>query len=225
MTHAYSICSELPADGGVPSEIQIFPNGPQIVGRDGRSWRLDDPEALIAEFQREGRPLPVDWEHSSQHRAAQGLDAPAAGWITQLVNRAGAVWAKVEWTERARQQIAAREYRFISPAFLFHQATGAIRKLVHAGLTNQPNLSMAALNQVSTALPTLTAMELEICRATGKDPTLFALELAQHEQQQAALNQSSPPEREQIIDQIARATGKDPAALKAEIARQTSEGG
>ena len=215
MIQNIAFCTELTSTGPVPDEVQLLPAGPELLGRDGRRWRLNAPEQLITEFKRDGKPLVIDWEHASQHRAPQGLDAPAAGWIVELINKAGAIWGRVDWTARARQQIAAREYRFISPGFLFDQATGAIFKLVHAGLTNQPNLSMTALNKVNLpAPPQLTPEQVAICQALGKDPAAFAQAMAQY----------TPPathgEQARIVEAIARATGKDPAELAAAMAQQ-----
>lgn len=130
-----------------PGWIQLLPAGPDVIGRDGRAWRLSDPAAIVAAFQRRGIPLPVDWEHATEHRAPSGLEAPAAGWVSALDVRQGAIWGNVEWTDRAAAQIRAREYRYLSPVFQFEKSTGEIRALVSAGLTNSPNLRMVALNQ------------------------------------------------------------------------------
>jgi len=133
-------------DGTVPDWVQLLPPGPDIIGADGRAWTLPDPTTLLSEFAARNKPLVVDWEHASEHRAPQGLDAPAAGWITQLEIRDGEIWGNVEWTPKAAQQIADREYRFLSPVFTYQKAGKQIIALVSAGLTNQPNLSMTALN-------------------------------------------------------------------------------
>lgn len=130
-----------------PGWIQLLPAGPDVIGRDGRQWKLSDPAAIVAAFQRRGIPLPVDWEHATEHRAPSGLEAPAAGWVSALDVRQGAIWGNVEWTDRAAAQIRAREYRYLSPVFQFEKSTGEIRALVSAGLTNSPNLKMVALNQ------------------------------------------------------------------------------
>ncbi|MDS4031217.1 MAG: phage protease [Candidatus Contendobacter sp.] len=124
-----------------------MPAGPDIVGRDGRAWRLSDPDRLIQAFQQRGMPLCVDWEHASEHRAPAGLESPAAGWVTALELRDGAVWGRAEWTERAAQQISAREYRFLSPVFRYEKQTGEIRELISAALVNSPNLELTALNR------------------------------------------------------------------------------
>ena len=138
----------LPLDGSPPPDwIELLPAGPAIQGADGRAWTLPDPTALIAAFTARNKPLVVDWEHSSEHRAPQGLDAPAAGWIDRLEARHGAIWGHVEWTPKAVQQIAAKEYRFLSPVFTYAKTDSRIVELVSAGLTNQPNLNLTALNR------------------------------------------------------------------------------
>lgn len=130
-----------------PDWIELLPPGPTIQGSDGRAWTLSDPQSLITAFTARNKPLVIDWEHSSEHRAPQGLDAPAAGWIDQLEARNGAIWGHVDWTPKAAQQIAAKEYRFLSPVFTYQKTDARIVQLVSAGLTNQPNLRLTALNQ------------------------------------------------------------------------------
>lgn len=137
----------LPLDGTLPKWIQLLPTGPLIQGADGRAWTLGDPAALITAFQRRSKPLVVDWEHASEHRATQGLDAPAAGWIDQLEIRAGAIWGRVDWTPKAAQQIQNREYRYVSPVFTYRKDTQQVVALTSVALTNQPNLALS-LNRV-----------------------------------------------------------------------------
>lgn len=155
-----------PLDGSPPPDwIQLLPAGPAITGSDGRAWTLPDPAALLTQFTARNKPLVVDWEHSSEHRAPHGLDAPAAGWIDQLEARHGAIWGHVDWTPKAAQQITAKEYRFLSPVFTYAKTGHQIVALVSAGLTNQPNLNLTALNQEQARMD-LTA----ICAALGLDP-------------------------------------------------------
>ena len=58
---------------------------------------------------------------------------------------AGSIWADIAWTPRARDQVANREYRFISPVFTFDGVTKQIKRLTGAGLTNNPNLELTAM--------------------------------------------------------------------------------
>ncbi|NCT66372.1 MAG: hypothetical protein GXC76_01880 [Rhodanobacteraceae bacterium] len=141
--------TDMGASGTPPEWVQLLPAGPQVTGRDGRRWLFDAAasNAVLTTFNARATELPIDWEHASQHRAPNGEEAPAGGWIKELQVRAGALWGRVAWNARAAAQIAAREYRFLSPVFDFDPATGRIGRLVCAGLTNLPNLALAALNQ------------------------------------------------------------------------------
>ncbi|WP_216364959.1 MULTISPECIES: phage protease [unclassified Roseobacter] len=142
-----TIALALNASGdAVPDWIQLTPAGPDIEGRDGRKWVLPNPEEVVAAFKRNAADLPVDFEHATQVKGPKGEAAPAIGWIKDLEVRSGAIWGRVEWNEVGRQAIASKGYRYISPVFTFKKAAGDILKMLSAGLTNQPNLQLAALN-------------------------------------------------------------------------------
>ncbi len=155
-THRLALNAELPAavDGKAPDWVELIPAGPNVVGRDGRAWLFDADasQAVLGDFERRSTQLPTDWEHATQHRAPKGEDAPAAAWIDRLEMRDGALWAHVEWTPRALEQVVNREYRFLSPVFDYDPASTRIQRLVSAGLTNKPNFAMTALNQESDSL-------------------------------------------------------------------------
>ena len=144
---AIDFCVELPRGEGAPEWVQLLPAGPEIEGRDGRKWKLEDAAAVAAASMDGSADLPIDWNHAGYHKAAKGEEAPAAGWITGLEVRNGALWGKVDWTERGKNQVEAREYRYLSPEFIYGKTGLVIKKLVSAALTNQPNLRMRALNQ------------------------------------------------------------------------------
>lgn len=155
-----------------PEWIELLPAGPEVEGFDGRRWRNDSPDRIVAAFQRRDRPMVIDWEHATETRAPNGLDAPAAGWVDRLEVRSGAIWGHVkEWTARARQQLAEKAYRFLSPVFQFEKKSGRIVALTSAALTNAPNLRLTALNsrQVTTGKGeiALTYEELQIGRLMG----------------------------------------------------------
>ncbi len=141
--------------GSAPDWVELLPMGPFIKGVDGREWQLTDPATVVAAFDARHLPLAVDWEHATEHRAPVGLDAPAAGWIDQLEARNGAIWGHVAWTEKAAAQIAAREYRFLSPVFTYRTDDRSIAELTSVGLTNSPNLRMTALNRAQESVMTL----------------------------------------------------------------------
>jgi len=171
------------SDGKAPEWVELIPAGPTVTGRDGRQWLFDEQgQALVlSSFTDRAIELPIDWEHSTQHRATKGEDAPAGGWIKQLEIRDGALWGQVDWTPRASLQVINREYRFLSPVFDYDAVTMRIARLVSAGLTNKPNFLLTALNQED---PETTPVKLS--------PALLALlglpETATEEDAIAAIN-------------------------------------
>ena len=141
--------AELPATdtatAAEPQWVHLLPGG-LIKGRDGRSFALDNPDAVIAASD-DGADLPIDYDHQMDDpkaRPASG-EVKAAGWIKRLELRGDGIWGLVEWTEKARNMIQAKEYRYISPVFN-HLANGKIVKLLGAGLVHRPNLALKALS-------------------------------------------------------------------------------
>ena len=141
---AFTIEVPPPADGA--GWILLLPAG-DLAARDGRRWVHDDPAAVLAATRERagGTPLVIDYEHQTDYSPENGQPAPAAGWIREVEVRAGALWGRVEWTERAAASLAAREYRFLSPTFAYDRATRRVRALHRAALTNSPAFDMPAL--------------------------------------------------------------------------------
>lgn len=163
----------IPDNPAPPEWIELIPPGPAVVGVDGRRWLNDAPEKIVTAFAARTRPMVIDWEHASEHRAPVGLDAPAAGWIDRIEVRDGAIFGHVErWTERATAMLRAGEYRYVSPVFNYEKETSRIREVTSAALTNRPNLPLAALNrhQGNGQLPEpcLTPEEREAARLFGR---------------------------------------------------------
>lgn len=126
-------------------EVQLMPVGDfrAIDGRpgNGRNWHLDRAaaEALIKGFNTRVNDLAIDYEHQTLRANDNGQPAPAAGWIKALEWREGkGLFAKVEWTERAKAMIAAGEYRYISPVFYYDKQTLVPTGLAPAALVNYP---------------------------------------------------------------------------------------
>lgn len=159
----------LAAESGAPEWVQLMPAGPAVTGRDGRAWTIPDPTALAS---RSHVPFAFDWEHAQDLRAPSGEPAPAAGWVEELEVRGGAIWARVDWTERAKTAIAAREYRFVSPAFTFSPASGEVAQIMGAALVNRPNFDMAALNREGAPSP-LARSPLVSLNSEGNRPMLI----------------------------------------------------
>lgn len=128
-------------------EVQLFPAG-KFRAMDGRPddvphWYLDAKVAasVIADFSARKNKVVIDYEHQTLMAAKNGMPAPASGWIAALTWRDDGLYAtNVEWTDRAAGMIESCEYKYISPVFLYDKKTGAVKKLLHAALTNDPAL-------------------------------------------------------------------------------------
>lgn len=87
------------------------------------------------------RDLVIDYEHQTMGGEFASPDgtAKAAGWIKSLKYTAGrGLVAMVEWTQRAREMIRAKEYRYISPVLRVLKESKKAIELLHAGITNDP---------------------------------------------------------------------------------------
>lgn len=153
-----------------PEWIELIPPGPNVQGHDGRRWTMTDANAVVADTRAANRPMALDWEHAGHIRATQGLDAPAAGWIEELQARNGAIWGRVAWTPRGAEQVAAREYRFVSPTFAYDAVTSCIKRLTGAGLTNNPNLHLTAMNRAEPHSEPENSLDLALLRTALELP-------------------------------------------------------
>lgn len=163
---AMAVPSQAPMSDKLPSRILIAPYG-DVVSMHG-TFVVDEQAMrdTIAAFEAHATDLPIDFEHQSlggAFSAPNGL-APAAGWIKSLtaVLPGGAIvrprrrghnnatgdadandltpglWAEVEWTRPAAEQLAARQYRYLSPVALVRRGDGRMIGLHSVALTNKP---------------------------------------------------------------------------------------
>jgi phage I-like protein len=163
MTTAIGVCQFQILSG---DQIQLLPAG-LFRSLDGRpddviagSWRLtaQDAALVIAAAAERINPYVIDYEHQTLMAEKNGQPAPAAGWwkAMSFVGDKGLLGTDVQWTPRARQMIDGGEYKYISPVFLYDKTTGAVLRMLHAALTNNPGLdgmkelaSQAALRYLS----------------------------------------------------------------------------
>ncbi len=119
----------------VPVWWRFWPKG--WVQLEGEDPVLVDDVAMaevIANFERRGNDLVIDYEHSSIFADK----APAAGWVKAMEMRPDGLWVRSEWTEQARQFIANKEYRYFSPAFDMRLSDRRPIKINSVALTNTP---------------------------------------------------------------------------------------
>jgi SPP1 gp7 family putative phage head morphogenesis protein len=163
-------------DGGV--WIQLVPWG-EVDSENGRFlFDAQSARSVLDIFAKRAVDLVVDYEHGSLH-VKDGQPVPAAGWIKKLEARAkdglyGLVW----WTDRAREHIRAREYRYLSPATWNNEKTRRVVRLDSAGLVHKPaikgGLPVAASRGTSKET---NAMADE--PGAGVDPTRYLARIAE----------------------------------------------
>jgi phage I-like protein len=171
MKHLFKAINIELVNGRAPEWVQLLPPGPLIIGRDGRHWFLGPEEmaSVLHHFAGDTLELVVDREHASEIKAPKGEEAPAAGWITELADRNGELWGRMEWTERGRKQVEAKEYRYLSPVFNYRKDL-RIHSFESAGLTNKPNLHLTALNRQGETMED-DAMRKALCQMLGLPET------------------------------------------------------
>lgn len=137
--------------------VHILPSGTvQTVDKRG-PFEVTDPHTIIrtsfAEAKTTNGAIPVDYDHGLFLAAPKGQPAPAAGWISQMQVKPDGIWALVEWTPKALQKVLDREYRFISPVINCIGANKTVQRILNVSLTNDPNLTMVALNSAQKDIP------------------------------------------------------------------------
>lgn len=208
--HQAALNFELPQFvSSAPEWIQLLPGGSAIVGRDGRAWINSAPDGVVSEFVAGAKDMPLDWEHSTELKAPKGEEAPAAGWFKELqVREDGSVWGRIEWTDKGREAVVSKAYRYISPVFVYDTATNLIVKLTSVGLTNRPNLYLPALNreqqQEDVSMSMNAAQFATLLAALGLAATATAEQAINHVTKMqgdlaTALNHASQPPLDKFV--------------------------
>lgn len=167
----------------------------------GGHWFLDASTAatVIARNASLSNDRPVDYEHQTLNSEKNGQAAPAAGWFNaselQWRDDSG-LWIKPRWTDRARDFIANKEYRFLSAVFPYDEATGKPLWIHSIALTNDPGLDglhpLASL-KAGSLNPTFTTQEKTM------DPILAAILKALGFQLADETKPEDLPKQEQVL--------------------------
>lgn len=127
--------------GEVPARVLLAPWG-EVESVHG-TFLVDAEGARAAAeaFAAHGTDVPIDYEHQTLGGAyaAPSGQAPAAGWIKRLHVEPGVgLLADIEWTAQAKERLAAREYRYLSPVAVIRKADRRLVGIHSAALTNKP---------------------------------------------------------------------------------------
>lgn len=218
---AIAAASELAlVDGEAPSRVKLLPIG-KVEMRDGRGPYLVADQAHAQDIVAATREwlgsadMMFDYDHQALYapRPGVGGQAIAAGWIKadSLTVEADGIYATVEWTDAAASRLKAREYRYVSPAFMAAKSDGRVIHLKNAALVNIGAIDLpaiaAGLNEESELMD-LTAIAAAL--GLGADATV--------EQIAAAIGELKKAGKDAGTSAIAVAAGLAEGASVEEIA-------
>lgn len=118
-----------------PDMIQLLPYG-HITTKKG-DFVVDEAaeNEIMQNFKNRKNDVVIDYEHQT----LKDVVAPAAGWIKKLENRGKeGIWGEVEWTGKAKDFIANKEYKYLSPVIFVSKTDKRVQLLHSAALTNDP---------------------------------------------------------------------------------------
>ena len=117
-----------------PEVIKLLPLG--HVRSEKGDFEVDQEsfDQMRRRFLERGLDLVIDYEHQT----LKDVQAPAAGWVKDLILQEDAIAAKVEWTPRAKEYLKNREYRYLSPVVLVRRSDNKAVVMHSGALTNTP---------------------------------------------------------------------------------------
>ena len=154
------------------SWLHLFTAGHYLKGT-WKEFAIDtkDFDSMIRKYRTNlssdnGTQVVVDYNHASAF--SSGDDSKAAGWVVdeptalKKRNKGTELWAKVSLTEKARKEIKAGEWRYISPEFIPRKSMFDDRErtpqLLAIALTNRPATELAEIDS--------TMLSFHICEST-----------------------------------------------------------
>lgn len=129
-------CSGTQIDG-VPEVIPLLPLG-EVKSTKG-NFMVDEESfrQMNSFFTERGVDIVIDYEHQTLHN----VQAPAGGWIKELILKDNAICGRVEWTPKAVEYLKNKEYRYLSPVVMVSKADHKALFLTSVALTNVPAIS------------------------------------------------------------------------------------
>lgn len=145
------------------SPIRILPLGE--VSSEKGDFVVDEEsfEAIKKTISRRGIDVVIDYEHQT----LDNVQAPAAGWIKDIILKEDGIWAEVEWTEKATAYLKNKEYRYLSPVIMVRKNDRKAVELHSVALTNTP-----AINEMQ---PIINKLEKENFMELAKLAALLGL--------------------------------------------------
>lgn len=121
----------------VPDWIKILPLG-NVSSEKGNFLVDRESYNMIHSYMLKRKiDIVIDYEHQTLTNG----QAPAGGWIKELALKADGIYAKVEWTEKAKSYLRNKEYRYLSPVIMVRKSDNRVTELHSVALTNCPAIN------------------------------------------------------------------------------------
>lgn len=132
---------------GAPEVVKLLKLG-EIKSQKG-DFIVDEEsfQRIRNTFKDRGIDIVIDYEHQT----LEDVQAPAGGWIKDIILQDGAIAAKVEWTPKAEEYLKNKEYRYLSPVVLVRKSDNKAVVLHSVALTNTPAIDgmFAIVNSIN----------------------------------------------------------------------------
>lgn len=135
-----------------PEYIKVLPYG--YVSSEKGNFIVDKESFQMMKDYMQHRKIDIVIDY--EHQTLQDVQAPAGGWIKELILKHDGIFAKVEWTARAKQYLKNREYRYLSPVVMVRNRDKKASQLHSVALTNTP-----AINGMTPIINSLKLQEEE----------------------------------------------------------------
>lgn len=118
----------------IPEYIRVLPLG--HISSEKGDFLVDNKsfQAMKEHMAHRAVDIVIDYEHQT----LKDMQAPAGGWMKELVLKSDGIYARVKWTEKAREYLRNREYRYLSPVVMVRKRDRRALQLHSAALTNTP---------------------------------------------------------------------------------------
>lgn len=133
-----------------PEYIRVLPLG--YISSEKGDFLVDSESFRMMKEHMEHRAVDIVIDY--EHQTLRDMQAPAGGWIKELVLKSDGIFAKVEWTKRAKDYLQNREYRYLSPVVMVRKKDHKASQIHSVALTNTPAINgmMPIVNSVKPPL-------------------------------------------------------------------------
>lgn len=202
-------------EGTLPTKIQLFKTGNNPNSYEDVAFYNPELKDVILSNQlnKDGRDLlPIDCEH--QRGSSQG-------WFSLTLDDTGIYADNIEWTNKGKEALSNREYRFYSPTF-YTDKDGNITQIDSLALTNSPALyglkPIVASKQIEDLEIMATDLEVEEEKVEAAEPVEDVVETPADEKDQMIADLVA--QNEALQSQLADALAKLDEISQAELAKE-----